>query len=118
MLQIGVEYGLNVSGEEWIEYYQTPGSEDPNVATVRLEEGCLGVQDKQRIGEPKGCTIEEEVYRTARFSKHRYIGPPICLGETLLMDTVCELGYGMDAWICRTPTCLPRCGLFSPRRCV
>ena len=89
MLQIGVEYGLNVSGEEWIEYYQTPGNEDPNVATVRVEDGCLGVDDRQRIGDPKGCRIEEEVYRTARFSKHRYVGAAYLFGR----DSA--YGYGL-----------------------
>ena len=91
MLQVGVEYGLNVSGDEWVEYYQTPGNEDPNVATVLLDDNCLGAEDGKRVGDPAGCTAVGDVYRTARFSKHRYVGASYLFGR----DSA--YGYGLRA---------------------
>jgi hypothetical protein len=91
MLQIGVEYGLNVSGEDWIEYYQTPGNTSPNVATVKLEDCFQYDANGQRVGSINGCSIEEEVFRTARFSKHRYVGASYLFGR----DSA--YGYGLRA---------------------
>ena len=89
MLQFGIEFGLSLNDEGWTEYYQTPGDDDADVATVRLNEECMGYTDGVREGDPLGCTVVEEAYRTSRFSQNRYIGAAYVFGRDA------SFGYGL-----------------------
>lgn len=98
MVQVGVEYGMNLNEEGWTEYYQTPGmprDDDSymDIATVQLNESCLtNNADGQRTVDSKvtsDCTIVQEVYHTAKFSKHRYVGFGYLFGRDA------SFGYGL-----------------------
>jgi hypothetical protein len=109
MVEMGIEFGLNMSEGGWTEYYQTPGrvedengkkqsiGKDADIVTVVVNDDCLGYTENPREGEavrlgnPSGCTSYQEVYHTAAFSQNRYIG----LGYLFGRDAA--FGYGLRA---------------------
>ena len=109
MVEMGIEFGLNMSEGGWTEYYQTPGRvEDENgnknlignnadIVTVLMDENCMGYRknaaegEAHRTGNPSDCTIYQETYHTATFSQNRYIG----LGYLFGRDAA--FGYGLRA---------------------
>ena len=98
MVQFGIEFGMNLNEQGWTEYYQTPGlSWDSqnymDIATVELNNDCIKTNDDgQRTNNSQvnsDCTILQESYHTAMFSKHRYIGFGYLFGRDA------SFGYGL-----------------------
>ena len=119
MLQIGVEYGLNVSGGEWIEYYQTPGTGRSQYCYGSLGRRVVWVCKINSVLEiQRGARLKKRFIVQVGFPSIDMLVQPICLGEILLMDTDCEQGFGMGVWICQTPMWWQPTWVFLPRRCV
>ncbi len=96
MLQVGIEFGLSLNDEGWTEYYQTPGNEENNVVTVEVDPNCVSYNNdaaQRRTADFDGCTINQEVYRTNRFSQNRYIGAGYLFGRDA------SYGYGLRAGV-------------------
>jgi hypothetical protein len=103
MLQTGIEFGLNLNEDKWVEYYQTPNNKDADVITVNAEAvtgdsedpeqgDCFSRnEDYYRQGSLADCNSYSEAYHEATFSRHWYIGGAYLFGRDA------AFGYGLRA---------------------
>jgi hypothetical protein len=78
MINFGAEFGLNAGGNQFADYFQTPGEYDK-----RWEPGNLEPTDTAIVSledcEDGRCDVEH-IYMNRRINRHLYFGPGIVLG--------------------------------------